>query len=135
MVGRAVTYQLWLRVAEEITVRVGRLGRCRFPAGWYAYTGSARRGLRARLRRHCAPAEGKRTRWHADHLLASRHVSLRFVLLSEDPECEVNAALGGSCPCPGFGASDCRAGCGSHLRYLGPDFELQDLAPQSSGWR
>lgn len=135
MTGRAVTYQLWLHVARELTIRVGRLGRCRFPAGWYTYTGSARRGLRARLRRHCDPPEGKRNRWHADYLLASPGVSIRFVLLSEKPECAVNAAGGGSCPCPGFGASDCRAGCGSHLRYLGPAFDLQEMAPHPSTLR
>jgi len=129
MVADAVTYQLWLFLDTELTVTVGALGRCSFPAGWYAYTGSARRGLRARLRRHCAPADSKRLRWHADYLLASPHAVVHYLTLSTEPECALNATVGGTIACPGFGASDCRAGCGSHLRFLGADFDLQTLAP------
>lgn len=125
----AITYQLWLHLDADLELTVGALGRCALAAGWYAYTGSARRGIRARLRRHCEPPEAKRTRWHVDYLLASPQVTVRFLTLSAGPECTVNGAVGGSVPCPGFGASDCRAGCGSHLRYLGPDFDLQRLAP------
>ena len=127
--SEAVTYQLWLYLEADLELTAGALGTCLLPAGWYAYTGSARRGLRARLRRHCAPAADKRLRWHIDYLLASPGVSVAYLSLSADPECTVNAAVGGSCPCPGFGASDCRSGCGSHLRYLGPDFDLQTLVP------
>ena len=129
MPDRAVTYQLWLHLAVDTELTVGALGRCTFPAGWYAYTGSAKRGLRARLRRHSDPGAAKTLRWHADYLLACPHATVHYVSLSAAPECAVNAAVGGSLPCPGFGASDCRSGCGSHLRFLGPDFDLQALAP------
>ena len=126
----AATYQVWFHLDHEAILRVGALGQCRFPAGWYAYTGSARRGLRARLRRHSDPHARKRLRWHADYLLACPQVTVHYLALFEEPECAVNQARAGDLPCPGFGASDCRAGCGSHLRYLGPDFDLQALAPQ-----
>jgi Uri superfamily endonuclease len=125
----AATYQLWMHVDSELTLAVGALGHCRFPPGWYAYTGSARRGLRARLRRHSHPAAQKRLRWHADYLLACPQVTVHYLALFAEPECAVNQALTGELPCPGFGASDCRAGCGGHLRYLGPEFDLQSLAP------
>jgi Uri superfamily endonuclease len=43
----------------------------------------------------------------------------RVVLVSDsaDDECVVNQALAanGTCVAPGFGASDCRARCGTHL--------------------
>ncbi|MFB6260649.1 MAG: DUF123 domain-containing protein, partial [Thiohalorhabdaceae bacterium] len=117
----AVTYQLWLHLAVETELTVGALGQCLFPAGWYVYTGSARRGLRARLRRHTHPDSAKTVRWHADYLLASPCTTIHYLSLSTEPECAVNAAVGGSTPCPGFGASDCRSGCGSHLRFLGLD--------------
>ncbi|HKJ70394.1 MAG TPA: GIY-YIG nuclease family protein [Gammaproteobacteria bacterium] len=135
MIGDATTYTLWVYLDREIRIAVGALGRCTFPAGWYAYTGSARRGLRARLRRHCAPPAAKRMRWHVDYLLTSPHAAIRFMQLSGDPECAVNQRVAGTSPCPGFGASDCRGGCGSHLRYRGPAFDLQALAPSPSPGR
>ena len=48
--------------------------------------------------------------------LATRVVSVRR---SCEPECSLNRKAHSRVPVPGFGASDCRAGCGSHLRYLG----------------
>jgi Uri superfamily endonuclease len=42
------------------------------------------------------------------------------VVRTERDECEVNQAHPGVVLVPGFGASDCRNGCGSHLKYLGP---------------
>ncbi|MFP4560403.1 MAG: GIY-YIG nuclease family protein [Thiohalorhabdus sp.] len=122
------TYQLWIRLAEAAEVEVGRLGRCAFPAGWYVYTGSARRHRNARLRRHCRPAAEKRLRWHIDFFLAAPGAEIRYIALSGEPECRLNAAVGGRVVCPGLGASDCRAGCGSHLRHLGEDPGLPDLA-------
>lgn len=121
MLDSARTYQLWIHVGDQLLLSIGALGRCRLFRGWYVYTGSARRGLRARLRRHCAPAEEKRPRWHVDYLLASPYVAIRYVGISALPECQANAEVGGAIPCPGFGASDCRTGWRSHLRYLGPD--------------
>ncbi len=111
-------YQLHVRVSAAVTVTVGRLGRFRFPAGHYVYTGRASRGLLARVRRHVTG--GRRRHWHIDYLLATRGVTIeRVALVSPDPEaeCSCNLATGrsASVAAPGFGASDCRAGCGTHL--------------------
>ena len=114
---RATAYQLIIRLATERWIQVGRLGACHFPAGWYRYTGSARRGLRARLRRHTHGAE--RLRWHIDYLLADPQAQVVYVRWSRAAECRLNQRGRGQSLCPGFGASDCRAGCGSHLRYFG----------------
>lgn len=45
-------YQLVIRMRRPAVITVGALGRCRFPAGWYVYTGSARNGLEQRIRWH-----------------------------------------------------------------------------------
>jgi Uri superfamily endonuclease len=115
------TYRLHIRVERDVTVAVGRLGRFVFPAGCYVYTGSARRGLEARIARHLRPAREKRLHWHVDHLLAAPGCRVERVTRHAAGECDLARRAGGTVPVPGFGASDCRAGCGSHLRYLGRD--------------
>ncbi|MFQ5509314.1 MAG: DUF123 domain-containing protein [Leptospirillia bacterium] len=112
-----VTYQLFIRVDAPLTVQVGRLGRFHFPAGEYVYTGSAKRGLNARILRHRKKRKPKR--WHIDYLTTAPGVSITHVSQSAAPECELNARTHGTIPAPGFGASDCKAGCGSHLKLLG----------------
>ncbi|WP_018954792.1 GIY-YIG nuclease family protein [Thioalkalivibrio sulfidiphilus] len=107
------TYQLLIVVDEAVSVRVGQLGEFAFAPGYYVYTGSARRGMKARLKRHLA--RDKRLRWHIDYLLANPHVTVVDVQILDQPECEVNQYITGTIPVPGFGASDCTAGCGAHL--------------------
>lgn len=114
---RLVTYQLHIRIASGSSICVGRLGGGYFPAGCYIYTGSARRNLVARIRRHLSAH--KTLRWHIDYLLNTAGVSIAAVELSEQPECVLNQSTDGEIIMPGFGASDCRAHCGSHLKYLG----------------
>lgn len=118
-VGAYISYQLEILVAHELRLRVGRLGMTRFRPGRYRYTGSARRNLQARIARHLGSA--KRLHWHIDYLLSSPGVRVLRVRRFREPECEVNRRARGTIPAPGFGASDCRAGCGAHLKYLGDD--------------
>ena len=111
------TYQLRIRVAQPLRLAIGRLGEFDFPAGNYVYTGSARRHFEARIARHLR-AE-KTLRWHIDYLLAAAGVAVTEVVRSQAEECHLNQATAGAMPVPGFGASDCKHGCGSHLKYLG----------------
>lgn len=111
------TYQLHIAVREPLRLAAGRLGNFDFPAGRYVYTGSARRNFRARVERHLRRA--KTLRWHIDYLLDAPGVTVVAVLPANAPECDLNQATGGHVVAPGFGASDCRRGCGSHLKYLG----------------
>ncbi len=112
-----VSYQLIIHLPRAVRVLVGRLGAQRFPAGRYVYTGSARRGMEARIARHMAQA--KRPHWHIDYLLAATGVQIVNVRRRALPECQLNQRTRGTVPVPGFGASDCRAGCGSHLKHQG----------------
>jgi Uri superfamily endonuclease len=110
------TYTVWLWLPAPRRIVVGRLGAHHFPRGYYTYTGSARRGMRARLHRH---VHGAVTRhWHIDYLRP--HVCvLGWQVYADDsqPECRLNTRLArqGRVVVPKFGASDCR--CASHLLY------------------
>jgi Uri superfamily endonuclease len=118
-VAAATSYQLEIDVERTIRIRVGRLGRFLFPAGRYVYTGSAKRNIEARIARHLR--KEKTLRWHIDWLLSARGVKVAAVKRSNEDECALNQKIGGGIVVPGFGASDCRNACGSHLRYLGDE--------------
>jgi len=122
----ATVYQLDIVLAADARIAVGRLGEFLFPAGRYVYTGSARRNLDARVRRHLS--RDKKQRWHVDYLLMAELAEVVGVRLFEDGECAVNQATEGVVVAPGFGASDCRSGCGSHLKYCGRSECLADSA-------
>ena len=132
------SYLLIIRLAGAVRIRIGAKGIFHFPAGWYVYAGSAKRGLRARIERHLR--KKKRMRWHIDYLL--RRATVRQVILFTDPrrwhgissravgrlktcptvttECELAALLlklGGSIVVPRFGSSDCL--CRAHLAHFG----------------
>ncbi len=115
-------YQILLWLHEPLTLVVGRLGEVRLEAGYWVYTGSAARGLAARVARH--QATNKPLHWHIDHLTSRVGVVAVRLLPLAAGECQVaqaTAALpGASQPVPGFGSSDCRAGCRAHLTWLGP---------------
>ncbi len=113
---RPTSYQLVIEVPAPVRCTVGRLGTLEFPAGRYVYTGSARRALEARLDRHAR--REKSLRWHIDYLLAAPGVRLLRIRRSTRPECEWNQATRGCVVARGFGATDCRAGCGAHLKRL-----------------
>lgn len=111
-----VSYQLVVGIERALRLTVGRLGVIDFPAGRYVYTGSARRALEARIARHLR--REKVLRWHIDYLLTAPGVRVLRVARSARPECALHRSTRGHAFAPGFGASDCRAGCGSHLKRL-----------------
>ena len=113
-------YVLLLELERPLALKEGALGRVAFPAGWYLYTGSARRGLSKRVARHLA--RKKAVRWHIDRLTTEPAVRpLGALLFPPDGlgECALHQAvgrlIGGTAPVPGFGSSDCRARCPAHL--------------------
>jgi Uri superfamily endonuclease len=111
------TYQLEIMLAAPARITIGRLGVYEFPAGRYIYTGGAKRNLDARVARHLR--RDKRLHWHIDYLLASPSARVTAVERFSEAECAVNARTAGKLLVPGFGASDCRQRCGSHLKFLG----------------
>jgi Uri superfamily endonuclease len=111
------TYTLCLELPRPVDIDVGALGVHRFPAGGYAYTGSALgSGGFARVDRHrrIAAGEDDTRHWHVDSLTGHPATDLVTVVTSDgvDAECRIAGRLPDG-PVPGFGASDCD--CRSHL--------------------
>jgi Uri superfamily endonuclease len=107
-------------------------------SGYYANAGRARKGLDARIARHMK--KRKVCRWHIDYLTAAEGVRVLEVVVhghDAEKECEINRLLSGlpsaRIYAPGFGASDCKQGCGSHLIYFSerPSIDLLQI-PDSS---
>jgi len=114
-------YFLVIRLTKPRTITVGKLGRFSFAHGYYLYCGSAKKGIRARVVRHLRQ-KNKRLHWHIDYLLAdpAAEVITTHAFVNRE-ECELVKVLitcGGKPHPLGFGASDCRAGCRSHLVFF-----------------
>jgi Uri superfamily endonuclease len=109
------SYQLLIVLTRPAQIRVGRLGMFNFPAGRYVYTGSGGRHPAARLRRHLS--RNKRLHWHIAYLLAVPEACVVRIRCFEDAECSVNQSTPARTIIPSFGAGDCRARCGSHLKF------------------
>ena len=62
-------YNLIINLQSDTFIHVGKLGGFLFKKGYYVYTGSARKGLKARIERHAR--KEKTLHWHIDYLLDS----------------------------------------------------------------
>lgn len=124
-------YTLIIFLSNEIRLNVGKLGVQKFPKGYYAYTGSAlgtgASSLKNRLSRHLKK-RGKRKHWHIDFLLVHENAAITAVVAAQTNkkmECEINhdimQATEAKFPILGFGASDCKENCKSHLLYFGEE--------------
>jgi Uri superfamily endonuclease len=112
-------YLLVMRFETDTRIMVGALGEIHIKSGYYAYTGSAKAGLRVRAGRHLIDPLKKR--WHIDHLTGkSVERSVFWKPHTDNGECTAAAELKERFfEVKGFGSSDCR--CPSHLFYLGTD--------------
>lgn len=116
-------YVFVMRLRTPDFIQVGALGHFHFPAGWYLYTGSASGNLHRRVERHWSLK--KKVHWHIDYLATALDSEpVGAVLVPEDAgltECQLNQLagqlVGGQVLAPGFGASDCKAGCPAHLWF------------------
>lgn len=128
-------YILLLFLSQEINLNVGKLGKRRLPKGYYTYTGSAlgkkSLNLKQRITSHLRNKDRKF--WHIDYLLANENSSVETIIVAETNEkleCEINQYLkkmmDARIPVEGFGASDCKKNCGSHLLYF-PKLGKTDL--------
>lgn len=111
-----VTYQLIILLRKDITLKIGALGEFQLPAGYYVYTGSARKNFEKRIERHFK--RNKKLRWHIDYLTSHPAAEIIEVKRFSEPECQVNQQTEGKILIPDFGASDCKAHCGAHLKYV-----------------
>jgi Uri superfamily endonuclease len=107
------SYILLMTMPEGETVKVGSLAETHFPAGCYAYVGSAMDGFTSRVRRH--RKKDKKPRWHIDYLTERASISDIILCQTEERlECAIAQALSRQfSSIPSFGSSDCS--CPSHL--------------------
>jgi len=81
-------YTLILFLSKQVTLTIGKVGKQRFPMGYYTYTGSAlgkgASSLKHRIARHLR--KDKRRFWHIDYLLADENVSVEAVIVAETNE-------------------------------------------------
>lgn len=110
------TYALAIEIEKDINLQIGRLGRFKFPAGFYLYIGSAQNNLEKRIQRHLR--KEKKLFWHIDYLLNSPQVKARRIWARKGRwECSLAKKMildkRFRIPIPGFGSTDCR--CKAHL--------------------
>jgi Uri superfamily endonuclease len=110
------SYQLFITLSQTIEIQIGRLGLFIFPKGMYVYTGSAKRNMDARITRHLS--KNKNLHWHIDYLLANEQTKIIKIIKSELGECDLNTDIKGKTIVKGFGSSDCKENCKSHLKFL-----------------
>ena len=111
------SYQLHINLSANIEIVIGKLGKFTFPMGNYIYTGSAKKNIDARIERH--KSKDKKMHLHIDYLLNYKNTKITEVQKFDEEECILNQKASGEIIVAGFGSSDCKNGCKSHLKYLG----------------
>ena len=116
-------YALVISIPDDIDVQIGALGKQRFEAGEWVYVGSAygngSTSLEHRIRRHFSLE--KKLHWHIDLLLEVSGPPTHVIWSESErkKECEIASKLGQNSEFingpKGFGSSDCKAKCGTHL--------------------
>lgn len=107
-------YVLLIRVRDDASIDVGKLGTIEFSAGFYAYVGSALNGLDGRIKRHLRI--NKKRHWHIDYLLEVATIEeVIYAETEESLECELADSLAELEVVEQFGSSDCK--CKSHLFF------------------
>ncbi|MCL2643697.1 MAG: GIY-YIG nuclease family protein [Candidatus Bathyarchaeota archaeon] len=108
-------YVLIIKINTTINPQIGALGEIVFPAGTYAYIGSAQNNIESRIKRHLR--KEKHQFWHIDYLLtnpATKIIQVYYLTNDKTYECQTAQMINKhSKPIPNFGCSDCH--CNSHL--------------------
>jgi Uri superfamily endonuclease len=141
------TYILKLSLAQKRHIKIGQLGRYSFQPGTYLYFGSAfgPGGVAARIRHHLSV--GATRHWHCDYLTPyCQFEAVYFCYAPHKLECcwtqTIENLSWTSSPIAGFGSSDCKEHCRSHLVYILDSAEstihariLRALASQTPKWQ
>lgn len=121
--GQTGNYVIVAYSTIPFSLKMRKFGLLELPAGYYLYCGSAHGpgGLRSRISRHLAKQTAKF--WHFDYLKEYLQPQCVWWQINvANFECEtaqfLAALAGANCVVRGFGASDCRRGCSSHLVYF-----------------
>ncbi len=114
------SYLLLIHLKKDRKVSAGKMGRLKFFKGFYIYAGRGLRALPSRIERHLR--KRKQRVWHIDYLTSLREAEVVDVFISDNPmfECQFWKHLvkdGWVFLHHGFGSSDCKNSCPSHLLY------------------
>lgn len=114
------SYLLLIYLKKNKKITVGRKGIFAFPKGFYIYSGRAGKALPSRIKRHLV--KRKKKKWQIDYLTSSREAKVFGVYVYNNPllECKLSTELlkhGWEALIKGFGSSDCKNNCPSHLLY------------------
>ena len=119
-------YALIIKVKKRFSTRIGSLGDVTFNPGAFVYVGSGQNNLESRIKRHLL--KYKKIHWYIDYLTSSEYVKTKNVIYaqinSRTIECELAQKIQkiNDCkPVIGFGNTDCKAGCHSHLFEMSHD--------------
>ena len=110
------SYQLYIYLKKGTHIQVGKLGFFHFPKGNYVYVGSAKKNIEQRIKRH--NSKNKKLHWHIDYLLNNVYAKIIKVNLESCTECELYNNTVGRVIISGFGSSDCKNRCYSHLKIF-----------------
>ena len=126
------TYALILFLENNQNIQIGKLGRFKFPKGYYIYVGSAfgPGGLNARLTHHFKPAV--KPHWHIDYIkkkavITNIRIDESGIRLEHQWASILQERKDATIPVPKFGASDCK--CASHLFHFQDMPVLEELGP------
>jgi len=125
-------YSLIIEKCCSEEIKIGKLGTFHFPRGCYCYTGSAlgknQFNLQKRLNRHLRPK--RKSYWHIDYFLQSEETKIKQIILAETSnplECkiaeEIEKIPGVKIIAQGFGSSDCKNRCKTHLHYFKNNYQ------------
>ena len=101
------TYVLLIKLKKSKIINVGKLGKFKFPKGFYVYVGSAfgSGGLKSRVERHLK--KEKKKRWHIDYFLELAKI---IDVFTTNERCEKKLASEllkfGECVAKRFGSTD-----------------------------
>ena len=125
-------YILVFRSEERNRQNMCRFKNVNIETGYYLYCGSAHGngGLRSRISRHLTRSLNKF--WHIDFLKEClQPLEVWCQVSSEKIECSfcqfLHFQMGGEIPIKGFGSSDCRNKCESHLIWFHQKTNLNDV--------
>ena len=130
-------YSLVLFLQCKTVLSIGALGSQIFPKGYYVYTGSAFNtgGLKARIKHHINKNNpNTRSFWHIDFFLThqnSKVIGVVAMQTDKKMECKINSYIKDEKEArvlvPGFGSSDCKKNCKSHLLFFSDTVKDQVL--------
>jgi len=131
-------YTIVFRLEERTRQKLHRFNEVVFTPGYYLYCGSAHGsgGLKSRIVRHLTKSSKKF--WHIDYLKDLLFpIEVWYQASLEKNECSFcktfHDQMGGEIPIKGFGSSDCKNKCESHLVSFPTETNLDHLFNKLDG--